>query len=130
MSFNRSDRQANILQWVIRTFGEQNATLHERALRLMEETVELMQATGIDRGRLVNVINHVYGKPPGEPRQEVGGIGVCLLAYCEAAGIDAELEEERECNRVLSIPVDYFRKRHNAKADAGIAARAPKPEEP
>ena len=94
-------------------------------MRLLEEAVELAQAEGVPLDRALATVEHVYLKPAGKPEQEAGGVGVTLLAYCAARGISADAEEAREFERVLDIDPAYFRARHNIKADAGIAARAP-----
>ncbi len=125
----RDERQAQVYLWVRSTFGIPNANVTERALRLFEEVAELTQAEGIDPVRLGAIIAHVYGKPVGDAVQEVGGIGTTLLAYCEAKGISADLAEERELQRVLAIEPEHFRKRHNLKAEAGIAETVPTGEE-
>lgn len=117
----RDERQVKIFEWVKSTFGQSNATVKERILRFIEEALELSQAEGITINELLLLINHVYSKPVGTPDQEVGGIGVTLLAYCESKGLSAETEEIKEMNRVLSVDKYYFQQRHNIKAQAGVA---------
>lgn len=121
----RDDRQRAVVQWAGDTFGPDSLTPTERATRVLEEVVELAQAEGVPRERALAVLDHVYGKAPGDPAQEVGGIGVTLLAYCAVREISADAEEVREIARVLAIDPAHFRARHNAKADAGIAVPAP-----
>lgn len=128
MLVDRDNRQKAVLQWVGDTFGKPSLSTRERALRVIEEAIELAQTEGLTVEDVRSVAEHVFGKPPGDPAQEVGGLGVTLLAYCEARGISADMEERREFNRVLAVDPAHFRARHNKKADAGIAARAP--EEP
>lgn len=125
---DRDNRQKAVIQWVEDTFGKSSLTTRERALRVLEEAIELAQAEGIEINQACSVAEHVFSKPPGDPVQEVGGLGVTLLAYCEARGVSADMEERREFNRVLAVDPAHFRARHNKKADASIAARAP--EEP
>jgi hypothetical protein len=121
----RDARQRAVLQWVGDTFGPLALAPYERAQRVLEEAVELGQAEGLTPERARAVVDHVYGKPPGDPAQEAGGLGVTLLAYCEARGLSADGEEVREFRRVLAIDPAHFRARHNVKADAGIAVRVP-----
>jgi hypothetical protein len=121
----RDARQRAVLQWVGDTFGSPALTPYERARRVLEEAVELGHADGLTPERARDVVAHVYGKPPGDPAQEAGGLGVTLLAYCEARGLSADGEEVREFRRVLAIDPAHFRARHNVKADAGIAVRVP-----
>lgn len=125
---SREDRQRAVVKWAGETFGKDSLTSVERAMRVIEEAVELVQAEGIPIGRVLAVVDHVYKKSPGDPAQEAGGLGVTLLAYCAVRGLSAEQEETREVERVLAIDPAYFRARHNAKAVAGIAVHAPGPE--
>ncbi len=124
----RDERQRAVLRWVEGTFGPVALAPVERAARLLEEVVELAQAAGLSRHLAFSVFDHVYGKPPGEPAQEAGGVGVTLLAYCESVGLSADGEEAREFARVLATDPAHFRARHNAKADAGVAVRVEVPE--
>ena len=63
----------------------------------------------------------MFGKIAGEVQQEAGGVGITLLALCELHGFSAERAEAEELGRVLRLPPSHFRKRQNAKADAGVA---------
>lgn len=120
----RNHRQRCVQQWVVDAFGEQVAmNVHERTMRVLEEAIELAQSEGISLFEVVGLANHVYRKPLGKPQQEVGGIGVTLLAYCALKGFSADEEEQREVARILSFPPDHFRQRQAAKAAAGVAMK-------
>jgi hypothetical protein len=121
----RDERQARVYQWVTETFGLPNANVHERVLRLFEEVTELAQAELIGPDELNAIVAHVFSKPTGAPEQELGGVGTTLLAYAASKGLSADALEQAELDRVLAIDPEHFRKRHNMKADAGIAVRAP-----
>jgi hypothetical protein len=120
---HRDERQACVYDWVRSTFGPANQDSHERARRFFEEAAELAQAEGVTGHELRSILEHVLAKPPGIPEQEAGGVGTTLLAYCAAKGFSADAAELHEFERVLALPVDYVRQRHNAKADVGIALR-------
>jgi hypothetical protein len=124
----RDDRQRRVLTWVRETFGENTTAANERASRFLEEAIELAQAQGLTSDAVLALVQHVYSKPPGNPEQEAGGVGVSLLGYCAAAGFSADSAELAELNRILAIDPNHFRKRHNAKADAGVATRGLEPE--
>jgi NTP pyrophosphatase (non-canonical NTP hydrolase) len=111
-----------VIDWCSRTFGDAVATDPlERAARLIEEAIELVQACGLPADRVADIARHVYSKPVGEVAQEVGGVGVTLLALADVFGVSAELEERREVLRVLSKDPAHFRARQDAKAAAGVA---------
>jgi hypothetical protein len=101
------------------TFGDSLLATEERVSRVVEEAVELAQAEGVPAERLHALVRHVYAKPPGDPAQEVGGVGVTVLAYCAAVGISADDAEAREVERVLALPVDHFRRRQAGAAGGG-----------
>jgi hypothetical protein len=83
--------QTQVSSWMQQCFTPevcQNMT--ERGDRFLEEAIELLQANGYDRARIPVIADYVYGRPPGEPRQETGGVMVTLAAYCNAVGVDME----------------------------------------
>jgi hypothetical protein len=119
----RDERQARVGQWVRETFGEAVFNRTERVARLVEEVAEMAQAEEFPREQIVAVVDHVYAKAPGDARQEVGGVGVTLLAYCESVDISADEAESAEVERVVSLDAAYVRERQNRKAAAGVAQR-------
>lgn len=72
----------------------------ERALRFLEESVELVQAEGLTKERALRVLDYVFSRPVGETRQEVGGVSVTLAVYCEMKGIDLHSCALNELDRV------------------------------
>lgn len=126
MTPTRDERQADVYRWVGETFGLANLETQERCKRFIEEAIELCQAEGLTDAQVCSILVYVYDKEPGEVSQEVGGVGTTLLAYCEAKGISADEAEKKEFMRVLGMDPDHFRRRHNVKAEAGIANVAPR----
>lgn len=119
---SRNERQTRARQWAMDTFGAAAATSpKERIRRFTEEAIELAQADGLSKEEVLELVSYVYSRPAGEPAQEVGGVGLTLLIYCEQAGMSADDLEQREFNRVLSKTREHFRARQDAKAAAGIA---------
>lgn len=119
----RSWRQRAIAKWCALAFGKEEAeSLEQRGLRLFEETVEACQACNVDLAQLHHLLDFIYLRPVGQLTQELGGIGVCLLAMAEAAGVDADACEQQEVDRVLRKPIEHFRERDQAKDDAGVLA--------
>ncbi|HEY1767782.1 MAG TPA: hypothetical protein VGG26_09005 [Terracidiphilus sp.] len=94
----------------------------ERAARFLEEAIELAQCFGMSRGEIEKLAAHVYAKRPGCFSQEIAGCGVTLLALSECIAIDFEEVVDAEIHRIYELPVNHFRKRHQRKVDAGIAA--------
>jgi hypothetical protein len=126
MTESRSSRQARVATWVIAAFTEEQAkSLPQRGVRLAEEAIELAQAAGTPAAMLHRLIDHVYSRPVGTVRQEMGGVGVTLLAFAAAAGEDADECEDTEFARVLAKPIEHFHRRNKEKNDAGFAAFCP-----
>lgn len=84
-------------------------TIHEptpkiRAMRALEEIVELFQAAGPELGLLeeemIRVIRYVLSRPVGEVHQEYGQALLCILSYGTALKIDQEWELLSEIERI------------------------------
>lgn len=117
----RDTRQAKIFAWSKVAFGvEQSTSLPQRGVRLLEEAIEAFQAAGGDPGIAHKLVDFVFARPVGALHQELGGVGVCLLALAAAAGLSADEEERRELARVLAKPIDEFTRRNAAKNAAGF----------
>ena len=122
MSTIRSEHQELVADWVSRTFGTEK-NVPERARRLLEESIEVFQALGMQEAGAHDLVRHVFAKPPGRPSQELGGVFLTLLALCDALAVDAGEIEWRELRRVLAGDPAEFRRRQREKAEAGVGLR-------
>ncbi len=87
----------------------------ERADRFIEEALELVQTTdGFTVERAHALVDYVFGRPVGEPAQEVGGVMVTLAALCLANGLDMHTAGEAELTRIWT-KVDVIRAKQAAK---------------
>lgn len=147
----RDERQKTVGEWCAAAFGVAHASsVPQRALRLLEEAIEAFQV-GADQvprvgcctpqlcatcgpdcggrqaaaGVAHKLVDYVFSRPVGELGQELGGIGVTLLALANAAGLSADAEEAKETARVLSKPLEHFAARNLAKNEAGFNVTAP-----
>jgi hypothetical protein len=111
---------ARIFDWTVRTFGAECATGPERAIRLLEEAVELAQSECVPRIAAERVIARVFDRPGGNPRKEASQVALTLGAYCEWKGWDPVDLASEEADRVESIPIEQWRTRHEAKQGDGI----------
>lgn len=119
----RDARQAKAGDWTERCFAT-SMDRQERARRMLEEANEGAQAVDVSREMAHRIVDYVHDKPKGEVRQEIGGIGITLLAFAHACGVSADEAERDELTRVLSKPLDHFRARGAIKAQAGIEGGA------
>jgi len=94
--------QSRVAPWMQECFGpEISADRIERGDRLLEEVLELLQSGGYDPARVLALRDYVYGRPVGEPSQEVGGVMVTLAAYCLAHDLDMHDAGDTELARIL-----------------------------
>lgn len=116
--------QRRVGAWVRDCFGDAAMCRRERAVRLLEEAIELAQAEGAPADLVHRLADAVYAKPVGDPPQEAAGVGVGLLGWADAAGVNFWDITLAEIDRIHSKSVDHFRARHRIKSDAGIALPA------
>lgn len=120
---SRITRQRRVNEWAVDAFGVAQAiNPRQRALRLLEEAVEAYQAVGGDKVMAHLTIDVMFDRPAGDPLQELGGVGVTLLALAASLGVSADLEEAREIARIFSKPIDHWTARNAAKNAAGLDA--------
>lgn len=119
----RDDRQRQALKWVVETFGDIALARNERIDRFIEEAIELAQAVGMTKERLLSIAEYVYGRPQGVPFQEMGGVSLTFLLLCESHGVSADDAEREELARAFSLDKLKLRMKQNAKAAAGVGKR-------
>jgi hypothetical protein len=94
--------QNRVGEWMEQCFTpEIIADKLERSDRFIEEALELVQACGYDAARAHALVDYVFGRPVGEPSQEVGGVMVTLAALCNPHGLDMQQAAEVELSRIL-----------------------------
>lgn len=109
--------QERTAAWMLACFTpEIAADVIERGDRLAEEVFEALQSVDYPQERLAALSNYVYGRPKGEPHQEVGGIMVTLAAWCTAHGVDLHEAGEEELARILQPEIiEKIRAKQKAK---------------
>jgi len=80
------DMQNTVVTIGTAAFGEANMTnQRERALRFLEEALELCQSVGLDQDDIATVCLYVYGRPiETNIGKELGGTLVTLFALADA----------------------------------------------
>lgn len=117
--------QARVAPWMAACFGAVIATDRvERNNRFLEEALELAQACGGTASEAHQLVDYVYGRPVGEPSQEVGGVMVTLATLCLANMLDMHEAAETELSRIWG-KIPQIRAKQAAKPKHG-----PLPEEP
>lgn len=110
-----SSFQARVLPWMLECFGvEISADRAERNHRFLEEALELVQACGCTASEAHQLVDYTFGRPAGEPTQEVGGVMLTLAALCLANSLDMHEDGEIELRRVWKR-VEQIRAKQAAK---------------
>ncbi|WP_244128533.1 hypothetical protein [Burkholderia gladioli] len=124
--------QARVQPWMLECFGPTIAAdTIERNHRFLEEALELVQSLGCTASEAHQLVDYTFGRPIGEPAQEVGGVMVTLAALCLASGLDMHQAAETELARisepamVLKIRAKQAAKPKHSPLPQAVAARAP-----
>lgn len=120
LTLARDDRQKKVYEWCLAAFGTDHVSVAQRAVRFLEEAIELAQACGARQEMVERLVRHIYAQPQGTVVQELGGVGLTLLALAQSAGMSAELAEVTELNRVLAAPLEHFAARNRNKDELGF----------
>jgi NTP pyrophosphatase (non-canonical NTP hydrolase) len=114
--------QERVIKWVIDCFGAEYAVnIKERALRLLEEVVELGQSLGVTKEDVIKMAVHTYGRPVGDTEQEFGGVMVTLAALAASASVDLKSIGEKQLSENI-INKEKIKEKHLLKIKKGIAS--------
>ena len=92
--------QERVDDWMQICFGaEISADRQERNHRFLEEAIELVQANGCTASEAHQLVDYVFGRPIGDPDQEVGGVEVTLAALCNTIDVDMDKARDKELYR-------------------------------
>lgn len=99
--------QDRVQPWMMACFGPIIAgDREERNHRFLEEALELVQSCGCSAHEAHQLVDYVYGRPSGEPSQEVGGVMVTLAALCLANHFN--MHEDGETELAAQPPIPTF----------------------
>jgi len=103
-----NDFQHRAAEWYRACFAEaEQISPVERTHRFLEEALELAQASNCSREEAIELVDYVFGRKPGDAKDEVGGVMVTLAILCEVLGWDmkkaGEVELGRNWRRIAAI---------------------------
>ena len=102
-------------EWMQVCFGEEiSSDVVERNHRFLEEALELVQSLGITKSDVLKLVDYTFGRPAGEPSQEVGGVMVTLAALCSTNNLQMKECGNVELKRVWT-KIDVIRKKQETK---------------
>jgi hypothetical protein len=119
-----------IRNWTVLVFGPRYAEITPkiRALRLLEEVLELSQAEDITMSEIATVTGQVFNKPKGTRFQELGGVGITLMGYCDTAQVDFESAFWAEFCRIMDPEImEKVRTRNLAGDKIGFQQKIEQP---
>ena len=112
--------------WAVRSFKiEQMNNPGTRALRVGEESTELMQACEVPRETAHLMIDRVYDRAVGEVPQEIGGVLMTIFLFVAGLGHRYGSNDPihyfvKELRRVLAKPPKHFADRNAEKIALGL----------
>lgn len=118
--FESLEMQKRVSSWVESRLGGTAMESKERAMRFLEEALELVQAEGLTFKEVIKLVIHVDDKEPGDTQQELGGTILTLLAYADSKEYILSACAELEIDRIEKAPPEKFRKRQAENARDGI----------
>lgn len=126
---NANDYQDHVGVWMRKVFPpEIVSNEQERAMRFLEESLELCQSLGLSADKVAKVAEYVYSRPVGEVGQEIGGVMITLACLCETTKWDMMILGEYELDRINQPEVmEKIKAKQVTKAILGITPDELKP---
>lgn len=101
-------QQKQVSQWMRETLDKENdeagltteQKIKERALRFLEEALELVQTCELSKAQIYKLVDYVMDRPVGRFDQEIGGTMVTLYALAGQCLSDVEDATNREIERI------------------------------
>lgn len=92
--------QVRCLKWIL-TWLNSNMIYNkqERNQRFLEEALELVQSLDMDRETAHKLVNYIFDRPKGEPKQELGGVMNTLAILSEINSMSMWEAAEKELSR-------------------------------
>lgn len=122
--------QKRVLNWLMECFSNEVCRDGvERNHRFLEELLELVQSLGCTRSEAHQLVDYVFGRPVGEPFQELGGVMVTMSALASCHDMDFEEAAETELARVWT-KIEKIRAKQLAKPKHSPLPEAASPPTP
>lgn len=107
--------QARCMKWIL-AWLQSNLVWNkqERNQRFLEEALELVQSLDMDRETAHKLIDYVFDRPKGEPKQELGGVMNTLAILSETNSMGMWEAAEQELTRCWN-DIDKIREKQKGK---------------
>ena len=109
--------QSRVAAWCVACFGKKTAEDRgERNWRFLEESMELVQSLGGTAEEAHSLVDYVFNREPGAPKQELGGAVITLAALAAANGLSLHEGAMAELERIERPDImEAIRKKHVGK---------------
>jgi hypothetical protein len=109
--------QENVADWIVKCFGIQALeSRRERALRFIEEAIELAQSSGLTNTDVKIMSDYVFNRIPGDVDNEIGGVCVTLNGLASNLGYNVKDCFVKELIRInKSDFVEKVQRKQNSK---------------
>jgi len=126
--------QVRCMKWILAWLNTNRVwNKQERNQRFLEEALELVQSLDMDEATAHKLVDYVFGRPKGEPKQELGGVMNTLAILSETNSMSMWVEAETELTRCWNN-IDKIREKqktkpvlHGTKATMVIVDEMPDP---
>lgn len=122
------DRPSRALDWAVKMFGPMAMDAEERAMRFLEEAIELAHALGVKPAAANGLVERVYSRDQGDMVKEMGQAQLTLDLLSKAILVNADDAADQEFFRIQKIPQEEWLRRHAAKQAKGLALSLPSQE--
>lgn len=114
------ERPAAILAWAVATFGDYARKPDERARRLLEEVVELVQSLSVTKYDVWKIVERTYDRLAGDPVKELAQVGLTVecMAACLSV-VDLSDAIDVEFARIRAKSAEHWKGRAAEKKTAG-----------
>ena len=88
LKYRWKDLQSRNINFFIKCFGmETSFNKRDRAIHFGEEAIELLQASGLRKEEIIQLVEYVYRKKPDNLENEFADAQVTLLALASSHGV-------------------------------------------
>lgn len=107
--------QARCMKWILAWLNTNLVwNKQERNQRFLEEALELVQSLDMDKETAHKLVDYVFNRPRGEPKQELGGVMNTLAILSETNSMSMWADGEAELVRCWNN-IDKIREKQKAK---------------
>ena len=107
--------QVRCMKWILAWLNTNLVwNKQERNQRFLEEALELVQSLDMDKETAHKLVDYVFNRPRGEPKQELGGVMNTLAILAETNSMSMWAEGEDELVRCWNN-IDKIREKQKAK---------------